>query len=217
MLDPFLRMNWLFFVHSGAMHLADGGDFDPCMHAHTINHTHRCFHFFPKVGLKFEADHWQVDTSGSHYFIHSHRPMKSRKKSIVIESNCWRSSNIQKHFFQSRDTAKFDFTQAHTTHTTRTTLTSQDICVWHICIDVKLPKFCGNHVFTLLYAGGQEPITVCPGQRRPDSMGVKTYLQYSSRWDVANPRTTMPFFKQLILHVFTWSPTTSSPMHIGCG
>jgi hypothetical protein len=70
MLDPFLRMNWLFFVHSGAMHLADGGDFDPCMHAHTINHTHRCFHFFPKVGLKFEADHWQVDTSGSHYFIH---------------------------------------------------------------------------------------------------------------------------------------------------
>ena len=23
-------------------------------------------------------------------------------------------------------------------------------------------------------AGGQEPMTVCPGQRRPDSMGVKT-------------------------------------------
>jgi len=57
MLDPFLRMNWLLFVHSGTMHLADGDDFDPCMHAHTINHTHRCFHFFPKVGLKFEADH----------------------------------------------------------------------------------------------------------------------------------------------------------------
>ena len=57
MLDPFLRMNWLLFVHSGTMHLADGDDFDPCMHAHTINHTHRCFHFFTKVGLKFEADH----------------------------------------------------------------------------------------------------------------------------------------------------------------
>ena len=71
MLDPFLRMNWLFFVHSGTMHLADGGDFDPCMHAHTINHTHtHVFRLFPKVGLKFEADHWQVDTSGSHYFIH---------------------------------------------------------------------------------------------------------------------------------------------------
>ena len=25
-------------------------------------------------------------------------------------------------------------------------------------------------------AGGQEPMTVCPGQRRPDSIGVKTYL-----------------------------------------
>jgi hypothetical protein len=99
------------------------------MHACTHHQSHTCFSFFPKVGLKFEADHWQVDTSGSHYFIHSHRPMKSRKKSIVIESNCWRPSNIQKHFFQSRDTAKFDFTQAHTTHTTRTTLTSQDICV----------------------------------------------------------------------------------------
>ena len=48
MLDPFLRMNWLFFVHSGAMHLADGGDFDPCMHAHTINHAH-VFHFSLKL------------------------------------------------------------------------------------------------------------------------------------------------------------------------
>ena len=28
-------------------------------------------------------------------------------------------------------------------------------------------------------AGGQEPMTVCPGQRRPDSVGVKTCLQIS--------------------------------------
>ena len=28
-------------------------------------------------------------------------------------------------------------------------------------------------------AGGQEPMTVCPGQRRPDSIEVKTYLQMS--------------------------------------
>ena len=29
-------------------------------------------------------------------------------------------------------------------------------------------------------AGGQEPMTVCPGQRRLDSIGVKTYLQFSN-------------------------------------
>ena len=45
-------------------------------------------------------------------------------------------------------------------------------------------------------AGGQEPITVCPGQRRPDTMGVKTYQQFSWWWDVANPRTTLLFFNQ---------------------
>ena len=28
-----------------------------CMHTPSITHTDRCFHFFPKVGLKFEADH----------------------------------------------------------------------------------------------------------------------------------------------------------------
>ena len=33
-------------------------------------------------------------------------------------------------------------------------------------------------LFCITIAGGQEPITVCPGQRRPDSMGVKTYLHF---------------------------------------
>ena len=36
-----------------------------------------------------------------------------------------------------------------------------------------------SHVNLSVIAGGQEPMTVCPGQRRPDSMGVKTYLQFS--------------------------------------
>ena len=40
-----------------------------CTHHQSHTHTH-VFRLFPKVGLKFEADHWQVDTSGSHYFIH---------------------------------------------------------------------------------------------------------------------------------------------------
>ena len=46
------------------------------------------------------------------------------------------------------------------------------VCVCPICKDVKL-----RHV-NFVYAGGQEPMTVCPGQRRPDSMGVKTYLRF---------------------------------------
>ena len=45
------------------------------------------------------------------------------------------------------------------------------VCVCTIWTDVKL--LMGFHYF----AGGQEPMTVCPGQRRPDSMGVKTYLR----------------------------------------
>ena len=37
---------------------------------------------------------------------------------------------------------------------------------------------------------------VCPGQRRPDDMGVKTYLQFlfSRRWQAAKPRTALPTY-----------------------
>ena len=52
------------------------------------------------------------------------------------------------------------------------------VCVCNIWIDIKLPSFFLPSSPFLNDAGGQEPITVCPGQRRPDSMGVKTYLQF---------------------------------------
>ena len=73
-----------------------------------------------------------------------------------------------------------------------------------VCVCVSHLHRCKTSFF-LFYvkAGGQEPITVCPGQRRPDSMGVKTYLQFSSWWDVATPRTTMPIpnnFFYMVLH-----------------
>ena len=44
--------------------------------------------------------------------------------------------------------------------------------VWNIWTDVKLLL----QSFSL--AGGQEPMIVCPGQRRPDSMGVQTYFNF---------------------------------------
>ena len=67
---------------------------------------------------------------------------------------------------------------------------------------------------------------VCPGQRRPDNMGVKTYLQFSNflSWDVANPRTTMPIsticlfqpvnFQPSLLHFAQIWPTSFSPFQI---
>ena len=40
-----------------------------------------------------------------------------------------------------------------------------------VCVSTSVPKRKLKQT-----AGGQEPMTVCPGQRRPDSIGVKTYL-----------------------------------------
>ena len=62
----------------------------------------------------------------------------------------------------------------------------------------------GRWFFRIPNAGGQEPMIVCPGQPRPDNMGVKTYLQIPifSSWAVANPRTTLP--TSIILGLFMY-------------
>ena len=47
-----------------------------------------------------------------------------------------------------------------------------------VCVSVNV-CVCGKALNQRASAGGQEPMTVYPGQRRPDSMGVKTCLQIS--------------------------------------
>ena len=83
-------------------------------------------------------------------------------------------------------------THAHTLSLSLCVYTRVSVCVWNIWRDVKLlPVAVAVHRFFIFHffntygccvfqtPGGQEPMTVCPGQRRPDSMGVKTYLQFS--------------------------------------
>ena len=89
------------------------------------------------------------------------------------------------------------------------------VCVWIIWTDVKLLL-----QFVLLFrkAGGQEPMTVCPGQRRPDSMGVQTYLQFfifRPTWHGAKPRTPPRLI--WFLHGFRQFPqSVSSNLAIFC-
>ena len=73
-------------------------------------------------------------------------------------------------------------------------------------IDFYLVYWAVLHVFLLSWgysgsrcdfetARGQEPMIVCPGQRKPDNMGVKNVpadVEFLS-WDLANPRTTLPY------------------------
>ena len=72
------------------------------------------------------------------------------------------------------------------------------VCVWNIWTDVKLlPPILRFFTFWTVYlAGGQEPMIVCPDQRRPDNMGVKTYLPFPilCPWHAAKPRTAPPTF-----------------------
>ena len=84
------------------------------------------------------------------------------------------------------------------------------VCVWNIWTDVRLLflRILPSHYST--NHGGQEPMIVCPGQRRPDNMGVKTYLQFSifrhGTWLTQEPPCRLQqiafscFFNQLIFN-----------------
>ena len=79
-------------------------------------------------------------------------------------------------------------------------------CVWNISTAVNLvpgePSFLFL-VFAFIVAGGQEPMTVCPGQRKPDSMGVKTHLQcahHDGMWPNQEPPCRVYHLMMKCLH-----------------
>ena len=51
---------------------------------------------------------------------------------------------------------------------------------WWVCVCVKHLNRCKTSTVLQSFslAGGQEPMIVCPGQWRPDSMGVQTYFNF---------------------------------------
>ena len=82
----------------------------------------------------------------------------------------------------------------------------------------------GKFFLSIVPAGGQEPMIVCPGQRRPDDMGVKTYLHgcdhllfrvcfdfrlfYFPTWQRAKPSTLVTFYSTRLSqsgHMFIWT------------
>ena len=81
-------------------------------------------------------------------------------------------------------------------------------CVRNISTDEKLvpdePSFLVlGFVIVFIVAGGQEPMTVCPGQRKPDSMRVKTRLQcvhHDGMWPNQEPPCRVYHLMMKCLH-----------------
>ena len=88
----------------------------------------------------------------------------------------------------------------HSHFTVRTSVAhpaGRGVCVEHLnrC-KTSTVAFCDSSSFHL--AGGQEPMIVCPGQRRPDNMGVKAYLhffQFSVHGTRLSQEPHHPFFQ----------------------